>query len=621
MTSPPDRASAPLSLATLDEAVVLDVDPGIWAANLAALRVHQPGLATALESAELPGTWRAVRALDGWATYRLEAPGAAPEWLAGTAVPRARAEGLIATIVPSEHNPTLAALGAGAELQLLLSRLPAHQAVFAFETSLHAMAAVLRVQPLDPSIRAGRCILVPPDGELAFLAAHLAAHPGLLPPGIILCLPEVPTGRLDEIRRTCETCAAQVHAQRRRRWQELENQVRAAHATPAEAGPLSLLALRAEPQSRFAATSLARAAVGAGIDLRVQRLEGPHDVHALAHLECLAAWRPGALLAINHIVPALPLPPDCQRCEWYLDPERVPERLPADGVLRLGASPRILAALRRAAGSDAPLPWYWGCEPGTLAGTGSAPDVLLVADLPDDDPLAAEVVQPSHKLLWECARRLVAQGWQRAERQRPGDLLARAERVADVHVQDEQVRATLCNALERVLIPATVVRRITQELRTHEIPFQVVGSGWGRPGGPEVQSYAGSLLTIAGASQRPQPSAAIFVGLRDPLAPGLLQAAAWGWPVLLHAVDPAAAKDGLAPVVQPGTHVQLFGTAKELLRLLALCRRHAPAVARQVAAAVQHLAQHHSFALRLAQLTELLRSVRRNIPVGAEPCG
>ena len=163
-----------------------------------------------LEQLALPAHWRPAAALDGSLTYRTDAAGEQPAWLGGAAAPRARADGLLVGFQPGDYNPSLPEIAAGAELQLLLSRLPYYQAVYVFGTEFTSLAAVLRVCDLSSAISAGRCVFVPPGREEAFLREHLAAHPGLLHPGNIVVLPGVADERIQGLCRICERVARDV---------------------------------------------------------------------------------------------------------------------------------------------------------------------------------------------------------------------------------------------------------------------------------------------------------------------------------------------------------------------------------------------------------------------------
>ena len=215
------EAAPSISLAVLDEPHALAPEPAILTANLAALREVQDELAAHVEAVAPPAPWRPVHALDGTATYRVEAAGQPPQWLDGTATPRVRARALLSSYEPGPKNPALPDLLTGAELLRLLEILPPHLAVFVFVAELGTLRALLTIHDLTDPLRAGRCVFLPPEREAEILGALLERHPGLAPPATILLADLVDASRIALVKQVCETVGSAVNQQRAARLQGL----------------------------------------------------------------------------------------------------------------------------------------------------------------------------------------------------------------------------------------------------------------------------------------------------------------------------------------------------------------------------------------------------------------
>jgi len=598
--------TAPLvSLAALDDVVPLTPDPGIWSKNLAALEAKWPALAARLEQTLLPPHWRPVRALDGSPTFRTEAPDEPPTWLAGSAVPRARAEGVLAFFEPGDLNSSLPTIAAGAELLLLLERLPAYRAVYVFEADWVMLAAVLRTLDLAEPLTRDRCLFVPPAGELGFLQEYLARHPGLLPPGNIPVLPGVAPERIEKVRQICERIARQTHATRTARLQQLQASA-AVHTSATESKPrLAVIALTVDRTLAWASAALERAATRTGWPTVRCGLGGPVDAHPLGHCERLASFSPSIALYLHPPSVRLPLALGGVTCEWFTSATDVPAQLPADDVLRLAASPRVASALRAATAPGAKSAgWYWGCDPKTSeAFPHPRDDVIgLIADWPNDDPAACGIEQPSHKQLWRHLQQLAADRWETQDVLQPVALLAHAERATGLRLGEPSLRPWLLRLIERVLIPAAVLKRIAEVATSASIRLEHVGLGHDpRPDSP-IPTIAGSVFALIESESRPRPSAAIFGGAVDPLTPALLQAGHSGWPLLLHSPGRTSRAAALGNILHPEQHYQPFAGPAELRGVLRAVREQAERFERRAARTREHLRTTHSYERRLADL-------------------
>jgi len=594
-----------IRLAALDEVRTFELDDSVWAANLAALKHAQPGLSEAIERLAPPDHWRPAAALDGFATYRVERPGDPAAWLDDTAAPRTRASALLAGFRPGENNAALPTFAVGAELQLLLERLPKTQAVFVFEYDLQRLAAVLRLHDLSSAIGAGRCIFVPPDREAEYLEQLLQRRPGLMPPMAILQFPYVAAARVQVVRAVCEQVAGSTA---RWRLQRLNALGAAAAQRPANEPRLAVLALSADFAAHVHAARLGEAARRLGLQVCVCVGDRPDRVHPLPHCERLVEFCPGLTIAVGH-PPQLPLDLPGIVCQWHVRLRDVPET-PGDAVVvHLAASPRISDALRSAGlRSERIRNLFWGVAPlaATLDDRPVATDtVLLIGDCPDADPEACGIDQPTHRLLWRTLLEVAASSWESPLIYNPSGLLQAAERRGRVALRDAELRERMLRLVAQVLIPSVVQPRIAAAVRTAGFTPLTMGRGWNQIAEDSLAAL-GDPLEPRWAALRVRPLAAIFAGQPDRLGPALLEAGALGIPLLLHAPDGRARQLDLGGVLHANQHYVSFADVRDLAAELPSLVRNAPAAAERARAAARHLLDRHRLEHRLGGLvTEL----------------
>lgn len=601
-------------------------DPSVWARNLAALRTAAPELAADLEHVSLPDTWQPAFALDGFPTWRLEPPGEPPQWLGHTAAPLARAGGLLARAEFAPRNYALPCAAAGAELHLLLQRLPALLAVFVFETDIRVLAALLRLHDWSDPITRGRCTLVPPGREIAALDHLLATCPGLLPPAEILLPDLVAPARQDELRRIGEEVVRRCERQRVAELSQCQARFQAAPARLPPTPRLAVLSLTGDPGAGGAAAAIGAAAEALGWEATTLTVSDPRRMHPLVHVQALAAFQPDVALCINHGLSRLPVTPtasDRQRrrsywdtgttCVWVLDEAGLPPRAEWERVHCLAATPRIRAALE-AAGvpTSAIRPWYWACDsaPTTDADAGTAADdeILLVADLPDTRPECCGITQVTHQQLWERLRSRVLRAWPTPQILHPDHLLTQAEREAQVALEDSALRQTFLRLTERLLIGAVITEQIARAVLNDAGRLLVLGRGWERSGLNNVTHVGSHWYDLPDDGPRLRPRACIFAGHHDPLHPALVRAAARGWPLLVHRPGGASLGAALGDVLHAGEHFEPFTDVGELRRALKSIRGTSSATRARAERARQHVVTSHTFQRRLEMLAEALRA-------------
>jgi hypothetical protein len=510
---------------------------------------------------------------------------------------------LLRDLSVGEQNAVLPALAAGGELRYLLDKLPAHRAVYVFEDDLRVVAAVLRAADYACDIETGRCILVPPGDEAAFLEHQLSAHPGLLPPGLIICLSDLPPERLGRVRATCEQTAQVSHAARSRRLGELAL-APVPVAAPADAPRLALLALRPDPLAQRVARCLENAARQLDWPVLLDAVRTPRDVHALAHAERLASFSPSLVLCLGHSCD-LRLAPTVTVFEWHLR-SNFTDGIRGDEVLKLAASPHLSDLLRMScpAGSRV-VDWYWGCEPPNAI-SSPADVVLLIGDLVDNDPARAGIEQPSHRLVWKHAERCITRLWADGEFVRPSVVLKQAERAAGLALPPGEARTALLRAIEYTLIPGTLLRTIRQVLSSGAFEFGTLGQGWKPRADSEKEAVAFcNLWEFVGQTERYRPIAAVFAGIHDPLSPELLQAGALGWPLLLYGPGGPVTAAGLGPTLRAGDY-RTFIDPRSLMAAVQDLRRDPASTWEGAASTGQYLSAQHSYKQRLRQLHALV---------------
>ena len=596
-------------LLRLDDRRPFDPPASIWDDNLTALREVNPELTSALAECALPPHWTAARALDGSPTFRVEAPGADPAWLGGAAAPRTRAEALLAGFRTADQNPALATLAAGAELGLLLERLPKRHAVYVFEPSLEVFAAILRIRALSAEIASGRCILVPPQHEREYLRSELERRPGLLAPGTILADPAAPADRTRHVVQLCQEISAESAAVRTVRLRELSE--RRPRRQVAREGPrVALLALSANPRAHHAARRLHAAARALGWAALACIADGPDRAHGLPHCEALDEFAPTLTIAVDHSPVALPIRPAGTLCRWHLSATNTTDPVEDSGETHLAASPAVVEALRAAGiSAERVIDFWWGCADSALreASAAKAPArVLLVGDLPDVDPARYGIEQPTHKILWRKLEAIGRKQWTQALVADPRGFLQAGEKACGVHLRDPELERRFARILAQGLIPAVVLETILRVLEGLGVKTDVAGKGWSRCSRAETTQLCSEHNSASPNRARRDPAAAVFAGRVDPLTPALLDAAATQIPILLHCPGDVSLTPRLASVLHPGQHYTPFRSAEDLQKAVASALAEGSPLARVAQRTAKHVRDNHTDLHRLRSLASRL---------------
>lgn len=554
------------TLDAFDIPIPLMIDPAVFERNLAALAVDQPALAQLLRRASIPMTWRPVFALDDWPTWRCESPGEPASWLCDSAVPRTRADALLSIYQPGDLNATLPSLACGAELALLLERLPRHKAVFVFESDEAVLAAVLRVIDLSEAIAAGRCILLHSDQLEQTLAEHLDRWPALLPPGNIMLIPGIGDERVQSLRAIVERFAGErLPAQSR----AFEDAITSLRSPPADSATrFGIVCAAPQRGSEHTAAALLHAARQIRQNASEFVVRGPRDVHPLAAARWAAAFQPSVTLCVGHRADLLPPNVKGAIYEWlWTQPETPPT-----------AASRATSTLYAQAADPGE---------GTSGGTGQhffpfAADerllpiaganaqrralhaICLVADRPLDNDETHTKMQPTHQLLWTHLRNSVRATWNSSTPSSGEAILASVERATGISIGEVTVRPLFIDAIERVLLTGAICHDAMEIAAELQLSVMAIGGGWTDVDavtalGEDTISAYDEIHRIATTEKG---VLWVFANAADAWPAALANASIAGFPILRYAHSRVAAE--AAARNWPADGLKIFRNKREL---------------------------------------------------------
>ncbi|MBI5863552.1 MAG: hypothetical protein HZB38_03380 [Planctomycetes bacterium] len=589
-------AGAGPNLAALDQAAALPIDAEIWNQNLAAVAATDPPLAALLKSTSVPESWRSCAALDGSPAWRTERAGEPPAWLGGSAAPRTRAEGLFGGEAPPAANPLLPTIGSGHEAAFLLSRMAAHQAVFVVEPDAARVCAVLTVLDFAHAISAGRILFSGGREVGAWLLETLNATPGLLPPASILYADSIDSAAAEALRRSLESVSGKVLGRRHGRLEELRRTAARQEASPTPR--ILAVALTTESLAHETADELASAAQRIGWNAAAFALDAPSRTHPLALAEELTRLEPTLTVCVDHAAAKLPLASGGLEVQLILSPPIEPPSLGA-GEFVLAASPAVRAAVGKSAeGGLLDFPWaasqaVVACDPPATR----THDVALLGDLPNDSETACGIDQPTHRMLWEHMRR-AAKHWDAEAIAFPEALLRDAERTCKLALNEPELRRRMIRLIERVLVPAALLRAFAAVLDARGASGVGIGKGW-----TNRNSFSSVRAAVAaGVSARLAIGSLLPVGVTREM----VDAMAAGWPPLIHCAPGRTFTEQTGGAFSQGGWKAAFSDAAGLAKGLAFLS-DAAALARAATAVRQHALARHRWEQRLPELLEALK--------------
>lgn len=582
------------------------IDADIGRRNLEALAELSPALAELTQRTAIPSHWLPVLGLDDWPTWRVAHAGEPPAWLGGSAAPATRAAGLVPHPPRTDVNLGLTTIAAGAELDRLLRLTTPLQAVFVFEDEWPRVAAVLRLLPLDEPLRAGRLFLIHPLDEATELERCLVEHPGLLPPGNLICPPGCAPERLAHLRRLCEDVANRIHARRSARIAALNPPPR----TGMQPSPrLAVAALGGDAGAAAEARALAAAARQQGWPVCLLSVERPEHVHPLPHAQALAEFGPTLTLRVRPDGVQLPAVLLGDVGDWWIDELDLPLAPVADGLRALAGTPAIAAALRASAGREGrivelPLACHDHSEHNDLAAPTDAAraTVVVCGDRADLSAAACGIVQPTHVQLWEALLAVTQRAVQRGASIDAEALLRAAQDAAGVVLGLDALRTHFQRLVTHALAPTLTLDAVSDALLASGMIVAAIGRGWEAKSSDRLTIWAQRWAEWPDAARRRRPLAAIFAGRSDPLTPALLGCAGSGWPLLLHTPGGRSLTPALAGMLHPEQHYAAFDRPADAAVLVASAASDAAPFAARAARARRALLAHQTYRDRLPTL-------------------
>lgn len=569
-------------LPSLDHERPAPMPAAVFQNNLAALAAIFPAMAAALREHPLPAHWRPALALDDCPTMRCEPPGAPAAWLDDSAAPQTRATELLRSVTTHDLNLALPSIGTGAELLALLAELPPARSVFVFENEPDRLAAVLRLHDLADALRSMRCVLIP-WSDSAALEHLLDHHPGLEPPGQLICFRHTPPAQASRLREVCDRAA-----QRRASSPPVE-------PTPPTGGvALVYLGRDAAIQQVAEALTAEAGALGGPVTVHLADRPGRTDPHW--HARVLDGRRADFLIVIDGVGPAA----TAGTCALWHTREPQPGASWPPQWLHLAATPQLAEALR-ARGVRAVDFWWPAIADDADPPEAAARSACLLADLPDDSAAACGISQPTHEMLWRDVQTRATAEWDRRGAYDAFALLRSAERATGIELHPENLRSHALVAIAERVIPAAVARQIARTLAASDLTVGSLGSGW---------SAAADLAALADPARGPAairdlpPRLLIVGGRRAALGPVLLAAAAAGWPLLVHDPGGEGPAASLRGVLAHNQHFRTFSGAAALAKALREWAEDPAPWLRRAATARKELRSRHSPAQRWIALAD-----------------
>lgn len=538
--------------------------------NVAALRLWNPQAAALISCAEIPPEWQRTAAADGALSFRcaIDTPPRRVDWLGNTSAPRAAAGSLVHDMEPGVGSALGLGIGTGYEWLALLARLGSHQSLFVLEPDAVACRMVLEVCALEAPLQAGRLVLLVGAAAGAQLSAFLQSHSGFDVPQVLHVLPSLPLERRHALRVAGDAMLQQAIRERTGRGAAVLGQLQE-YAPQAAAPRLAFIARPEYPGQRLLSAVLERERA-AGREVSALDVGQHASTSLLARLELLARHRPAQIdadffraqlgmgvpqnVAVHTWVP--PLAPLS-----YFQPDRLPDpstMAAADRVVvHSQEHQEVLSARGFAAERIDLVPPIAPLQVELASGPRTA--VALLGDVPPVEPDAYGLELPSHLALWAALRALIEEAPFEALAHRTPDLLRRAQRRANVTLDDPQLLATFERGVRHGLLRGAVLLATARLLAGARVNLRLIGRGW---------QAAGLADRAPGVGYGPQMFAGVATLLHvDPAAivhPLVLTAAAAGIRVVSVEHPRAGSLGGVATLGIPCAVIR----PRELLRTL-----------------------------------------------------
>lgn len=546
------------------------LDPRVYEANLAALRLSEPQLADLVGgAAPAADAVRPAMTRDGRVSLQVRGDDGLWSWFGRTSIPGARAEALLANFESGHGNVLLPGIAQGCEAKLLLGSLGSHRAVFVWEPDPRQLALALHLYDYAADLAARRLvpIVCPAEALSQTLIDTLEAHPGLLCPERMLMWPWHTYEQTTDMRNAVEVAWHQTET---RREQAL------AAVQPALAGlvgglrdrPL-IAAIHTDPETRCYLAALRQA--------RPHALETvistATDVHPLARARRLVESGPsplGLAFLVNTARQDLRgvLPDGLPSVVWLTSTQVSASWTEGVGPRDLVAAPNQAAAARlEAAGLTgcaivAPPPCMEVVDDREL--TEDRPiDVTILCGGTSFDPSLTSLELPTMARVWQAAIELVRAGIDRFSDAQAEEMLRAAEKRLGIGVDDPTLRAQMVHGLGDGFGTDLLRRRIAESLSGRRWKIAFCGPAAPRIEGIQAHDAAGiaDYLTVFRQSK-----VVVHADTTGRMTWPAMLAAGSGAALLCRRHGRDSQAGGTARLFSTGKEILLFGSTAELVK-------------------------------------------------------
>lgn len=485
----------------MDDPACLDRLNEQFARNLEALQTFQPALAGRLQNFPIPNDVRLVTARDGVHTYLVCDGTGREHWLGGSSMPSISSEELFGRWQPVGGSVVLSRILTGREVQVIVSQLEPHCALFVTEPDLRAITLAFRLCDFEELLTSGRLVLLPMAEDASDLEESLVdffcRHPGYEIPLHILTIPHLGPAQASQFQRSMERAAARVqavHAQSIQRHVESLARACGVLRPGASVSRVALLSTAAGAHSIERGARIVRGLQALGIQTVECVPDRPCRCHLAARLQAITDACPDVILFSEcHPGQSRQLLPDfLPILSWnsagVASIRPIEYRIgPADWFV--AESPRVAADLLRAGVPESRL---LRISPGAdtagvcAVGEGFTPivsgvkrsSVVVWFDLPDDSAEAADVALTSHLALWQSLQAIVRQTAAEYRESQAELILQQAEKQSGVPIGEPRLREAFINVLRTRIAPCAVALATVESLSKSGFELRAYGHGW-----------------------------------------------------------------------------------------------------------------------------------------------
>jgi len=463
--------------------------------NLSALHVLCPEAAARIDAEVIPSTVLATTGRDGQPHFLIQDAQGKRAWFGGSSMPGVSAPERFAGFVGDGRNVALPGVMTGMESVFLLSRMPAHAALFVLETNPLHVKLALHLRDLTQAIEAGRWVpLMGTHDEIEQqLVSFIEGNPGYERPFHLLTSPTVTNSRIAGWTRVLETAGRRIVDHQAALASRLCRNLRAERRGPLGERPsVVVLGVDARPGALEQAGRIARALNKLAWRHEVCVPDSPSRCHSVARLRAIEVSQADVVIWLNGAPGSLRahLPRGIGVVSWYAPDADVPasarDAVPPGDLVVAGTAAQREAAVAAGVPADAILlttpaaddVLFHPIETAKAGPTSYDAEAVLLADLPDDRPSTAGVTMLSHVRLWRAAQRIARRETAQGRAPAAEVLLRRAESDSKVALRDADLRRKFEKLLDVLVLPAAWGRACRDALGEAGIPIATFGRNW-----------------------------------------------------------------------------------------------------------------------------------------------